>query len=239
MTAPERHRIAILEDDPAVQDHFIEIIRSSDDLALCATASMIAEVPSLIAGRPDLLLTDLGLPDGSGLDVLAAIKAATGCKALVITAFGDRDTVVAAMRAGADGYLLKDSLAAVILDGIRVTLDGGAPISPAAAVYLLERLRSEPISSRRDHPSEPLTARETELLTVFARGSSYKESARLLGISPLTVGNHVKSIYRKLEVNSRGEAVFEAVRQGRLDIRDATATETFGDDTPLMSRRLR
>ncbi|WGM45500.1 Transcriptional regulatory protein DegU [Brevundimonas sp. NIBR10] len=224
MTAPDVRRIAILEDDPAIRDHFSEIIGSSDDLALCATASMIAEVSLLIAGRPDLLLTDIGLPDGNGLDVLPAIKAATGCRALVITAFGDRDTVVAAMKAGADGYLLKDSPATVILDGIRVTLDGGAPISPAAAVYLLERLRAAPTPSRREDPSEPLTTRETELLTIFARGLSYKEAARILGISPLTVGNHVKSIYRKLEVNSRGEAVYEAVRQGRLDIRDGSTT---------------
>jgi DNA-binding NarL/FixJ family response regulator len=224
MTAPDVRRIAILEDDPAIRDHFSEIIGSSDDLALCATASMIAEVSLLIAGRPDLLLTDIGLPDGSGLDVLPTIKAATGCRALVITAFGDRDTVVAAMKAGADGYLLKDSPATVILDGIRVTLDGGAPISPAAAVYLLERLRAAPTPSRREDPSEPLTTRETELLTIFARGLSYKEAARILGISPLTVGNHVKSIYRKLEVNSRGEAVYEAVRQGRLDIRDGSTT---------------
>ena len=217
MRATDLRRIAILEDDPAIRDHFIEIIGSADDLELCATASMIGEVPLLIERRPDLLLTDIGLPDGSGLDVLPAVKAATGCRALVITAFGDRDTVVAAMKAGADGYLLKDSPAAVILDGIRVTLDGGAPISPAAAVYLLERLRAAPTPSRRDDPCEPLTTRETELLTIFARGLSYKEAARILGISPLTVGNHVKSIYRKLEVNSRGEAVYEAVRQGRLD----------------------
>ena len=104
-----------------------------------------------------------------------------------------------------------------------MTLDGGAPISAAAAVYLLERLRGEPTNARSDtlsaSPSiEGLTHRETELLTVFARGLSYKEAARLLGISPLTVGNHVKSIYRKLAVNSRGEAVFEALRQGRLSL---------------------
>ncbi len=228
MTAPDLRRIAILEDDPAIRDHFIEIIGSAADLELCATASMIGEVPLLIERRPDLLLTDIGLPDGSGLDVLPAIKAATGCKALVITAFGDRETVVAAMKAGADGYLLKDSPEAVIHDGIRVTFDGGAPISPAAAVYLLERLRAAPAPSRREDLSEPLTTRETELLTIFARGLSYKEAARVLGISPLTVGNHVKAIYRKLEVNSRGEAVYEAVRQGRLDIRDGVSRDTPG-----------
>lgn len=218
-----KRQIAILEDDRIIREHFIEIINSTPDLEVCGVATDIGEVPKLIAGKPDLLLADIGLPGGSGLDVLPAIKAATGCKALIITAFGDRDTVVAALAAGADGYLLKDSATAVVLDGVRVTLDGGAPISAAAAVYLLERLRGESINARPDTlsanpPIEGLTQRETELLTVFARGLSYKEAARLLGISPLTVGNHVKSIYRKLAVNSRGEAVFEAVRQGRLSL---------------------
>lgn len=212
-------RIAILEDDPFIREHFIEIIGSTSDLSVCAVAASISETPLLIEARPDLLLADIGLPDGSGLDVLPSIKAATGCKALIITAFGDRDTVVTALGAGADGYLLKDSAPSVILDGVRVTLEGGAPISAAAAVYLLERLRAnpEPIISEAG-AKEHLTQRETELLAVFARGSSYKEAARILGISPLTVGNHVKSIYRKLAVNSRGEAVYEAVRQGKLDM---------------------
>lgn len=218
-----KRQIAILEDDRIIREHFIEIINSTPDLEVCGFATDIGEVPKLIAGKPDLLLADIGLPGGSGLDVLPAIKAVAGCKALIITAFGDRDTVVAALAAGADGYLLKDSATAVVLDGVRVTLDGGAPISAAAAVYLLERLRGESINARPDTlsanpPIEGLTQRETELLTVFARGLSYKEAARLLGISPLTVGNHVKSIYRKLAVNSRGEAVFEAVRQGRLSL---------------------
>jgi DNA-binding NarL/FixJ family response regulator len=212
-------RIAILEDDPFIREHFIEIITSTSDLSVCAVATSISEVPLLIEAKPDLLLADIGLPDGSGLDSLPSIKAKTGCKALIITAFGDRETVVAALGAGADGYLLKDSAPSVILDGVRVTLDGGAPISAAAAVYLLERLRANPEPLRLDpDPTEHLTQRETELLAVFARGSSYKEAARLLGISPLTVGNHVKSIYRKLAVNSRGEAVYEAVRQGKLDL---------------------
>lgn len=218
MDTPTR-RIAILEDDPYIREHFIEIITSTSDLSVCAVATCIGETPLLIEAQPDLLLADIGLPDGSGLDILPSIKDKTGCKALIITAFGDRDTVVSALGAGADGYLLKDSAPSVILDGVRVTLDGGAPISAAAAVYLLERLRANPQPARQEaEASEHLTQRETELLAVFARGSSYKEAARVLGISPLTVGNHVKSIYRKLAVNSRGEAVYEAVRQGKLDL---------------------
>ena len=146
------------------------------------------------------------------------LKAGCDAKALVVTSFGDRETVVSAVRAGADGYLLKDSSAAVILDGIEVTLEGGAPISSAAAVYLLDRLRNAPEIEVAAPENSGLTPREVELLELFAKGESYKDAARTLGISPLTVGNHVKSIYRKLAVHSRGEAVYEAIKTGQLSI---------------------
>ena len=214
-------RIAILEDDPNVALHFREIIAPAADLELVGTADCLAGAAELIAGRPDLLLSDIGLPDGSGLTFIPALRAALpACKVLVITAFGDRDTVVAALNAGADGYLLKDSGPDTILDGIRATLDGGAPISASAAVYLLERLRgAAPGTPGVAAPdAERLTPREIELLELFSRGQSYKLASRALGISPLTVGNHVKSIYRKLQVHSRGEAVYEAVRRKQLSL---------------------
>ncbi len=206
-------RIGVLEDSGPVRDHFLHIIDEAEDLTLCGVATCLSETSALLAAQPDLVLTDLGLPDGSGLDFIPLAKAA-GARSLVITAFGDRDTVLAALSAGADGYLLKDSPTQAVLDGIRVTLDGGAPISAAAAVFLLERFR-EPVVVAAP-AAERLTPRETELLTLFSRGCSYKSAARELGISPLTVGDHVKAIYRKLEVNSRGEAVFAAVQRGQL-----------------------
>src|SRR5690606_13468084 len=178
----------------------------------CGVATCLAGSDALFEARPDLVLTDLGLPDGSGLDLIPRLRA-QGIRSLVVTAFGDRETVLAALAAGADGYLLKDSPAGAVLDGIRQTLAGAAPISPAAAVFLLERFRPPAASVPA---GERLTPRETELLTLFSRGHSYKSAARALGISPLTVGDHVKAIYRKLEVNSRGEAVFAAVRRGQL-----------------------
>lgn len=210
--------IAILEDDPNVARHFREIIETAADLSLCGMAGSLAEARELLSLTPDLFLTDIGLPDGSGLNFIPDIKARLpDCRILVITAFGDRDTVVTALNAGADGYLLKDSSTAVILDGIQATLDGGAPISPSAAVYLLERLRA-PEAAPTVPGDERLTPREVELLELFARGQSYKAAGRALGISPLTVGNHVKSIYRKLQVHSRGEAVYEAVRRRQLSL---------------------
>ncbi|MCW3849049.1 response regulator transcription factor [Sphingomonas sp. LB-2] len=219
MNREPTRRIAIIDDDPIVREHLIEIISAAPDLDLAGVAPTLGKARELLALAPDLFLVDIGLPDGSGLDFVPEIKAAGEAKALILTSFGDRETVVSAIRAGADGYLLKDSDPAIVLDGIRVTLEGGAPISAAAAVYLLERLRHggamiEPAVQE----DSGLTPREVELLQLFARGGSYKESARLLGISPLTVGNHVKSIYRKLAVHSRGEAVYEAVKTGQLQL---------------------
>ena len=211
-------RLALIEDDPGIRSHFAEIVASMADVRLVGSAGSVAEVAALLPLQPDLWLVDIGLPDGSGLDLIPRLKTADVARVLVITSFGDRQTVVRAIAAGADGYLLKDSSSEAITEGIRVTLDGGAPISAAAAVYLLERLREAPPPTPAPlNPDEAaLTAREIELLHCFAIGQSYKEAARTLGISPHTVGNHVKSVYRKLEVHSRAEAIYEAVQGGQL-----------------------
>jgi DNA-binding NarL/FixJ family response regulator len=203
-------RIVIIEDDPVVRQYFLRIIATEPAYDIIGMAPDLAAGRALIRLEPDLFLMDIGLPDGNGFELVPEIKAACAAKALIISTFGDRDTVVKALSAGADGYLLKDSTPAQVLDAIAITLDGGAPVSPAAAVYLLELLRQpQPIAAPAPTPSsdERLTAREAELLAAFAEGQSYKEAARTLGISPHTVGNHVKSIYRKLEVNSRSEAI--------------------------------
>lgn len=203
-------RIAIIEDDPMVRQYFMRIMGMAVGYDVVGIAPDIATGRALIALKPDLFLMDIGLPDGSGYDLVPEIKATSNAKALIISSFGDRDTVVKALTAGADGYLLKDSTPEQILDGIAITLDGGAPVSPAAAIYLLDLLRN-PLPNAVQSPQlgedNRLTPRETELLRAFAEGKSYKEAARALNISPHTVGNHVKSIYRKLEVNSRSEAI--------------------------------
>ena len=211
-------RILVVDDDPVVCEHFGDIIRSCGHMKLAGSAHNLSEARSLIADRPDLVLLDLGLPDGSGLSIIGEIKQRAAAFVLVVTSFGDRETVVAALAAGADGYLLKDSDNATVLSGIEATLAGGAPVSPSAAVYLLDSLRGA--AGHTGHASEQsgLTTREVELLKLFARGLSYKEAAKALDISPLTVGNYVKSIYRKLAVNSRGEAVYTAMKSGQLKV---------------------
>lgn len=211
-TAPVR--IAIIEDEPAVRRYFMQIMGMAEGYDVIAMAPDLATGRGLIGLQPDLFLMDIGLPDGNGYDLVPEIKAGCTAKVLIISSFGDRDTVVKALGAGADGYLLKDSSPQQLLDGIGITLDGGAPVSPAAAVYLLDLLRAQsPIpqgAAADDAPDDRLTARETELLRAFADGKSYKEAARVLGISPHTVGTHVKAIYRKLEVNSRSDAIRQA-----------------------------
>ncbi len=207
LSAPAR--ITIIEDDPTVRQYFVKVLMEAGRYEIVGVAHDLASGRTLIGLAPDLFLMDIGLPDGSGYDLVPEIKAHTSAKALMVSAFGDRDTVVRALSAGADGYLLKDSTPEQVRDGVAITLDGGAPVSPAAAVYLIDLLRQTPPIGTQSGPpdSDGLTAREHDLLRAFAAGRSYKEAARDLGISPHTVGNHVKSIYRKLEVRSRSEAL--------------------------------
>lgn len=213
--SPTPIRIAIIEDEPAVRRYFMQIMGLAKGYDVVAIAPDLATGRGLIGLNPDVFLMDIGLPDGNGYDLVPDIKAGCDAKVLIISSFGDRETVVTALRAGADGYLLKDSSPQQILDGIAITLEGGAPVSPAAAVYLLDLLRAPaaaPVAAAMAAVDERLTQRETELLSAFAQGKSYKEAARALGISPHTVGTHVKAIYRKLEVNSRSDAIRQAFR---------------------------
>ncbi|MEM9600669.1 MAG: response regulator transcription factor, partial [Pseudomonadota bacterium] len=178
------YRIAILDDDPAIREYFMEIITSRPDFDLAGAAPNLSKARELVLNKtPDLILVDVGLPDGSGVDFIPFVKASCDAKVLMVTSFADRKTVVSAINAGADGYLLKDSRADVILDGIDATLAGGAPISPSAAVYLLERLKTpQPIVATQSAESSEsaLTKREVELLQLFAEGLTYKAAARKL-----------------------------------------------------------
>lgn len=205
-------RVAILEDDPGIRSHLAATIEAHSQLVLVASAGSLAEAGAILEARPDVALVDLGLPDGSGVDFIARLHAETNARVVVITIFRDRDSVLRSLAAGADGYLLKDSTPSEILSAIRSAMDGGAPISPEAARHLLERFSL--ITERTPSEGGRLTEREAELLTLFSKGLTYREAARVLGISPHTVGDHVKSIYRKLDVSSRGEAVFEATQSG-------------------------
>jgi len=166
-------------------------------------------------------LVDLQLPDGNGLDFIADLKTHTDAKLLILTVLGDKVSVLTALQAGADGYLLKDTRPNQIRKSIRATMAGENPISPAAATHLLDMFNTQSQILTKETPDTSeasLTDREVDILTMFSRGLSYKETADALNISNHTVGDHVKSIYRKLSVHSRSEAIFEAVQSGWIKI---------------------
>lgn len=207
--------IGIVEDDPAVMKFFVSVIAGADDLSLAFAVGTRAEALAAIGSAcPRLCLVDLGLPDGSGIDIVRFLKSQGACKALVTTVLGDRGTVMKVLRAGADGYLLKSMGQADILTDIRGTLAGCSPVSSQIATYLLELLK--PASQSNAEAGGVLTPRETEVLAIFSRGLTYDETARLLGISINTVRDHVKRIYMKLDVTTRSEAVFEAQHLGLI-----------------------
>ena len=222
--ATPRVRVAIVEDDPILRADIARAVSLAADLKVVGEAQTLAEGRVLLAAGPEVLLIDLALPDGNGIDLIREAQWRTPRpKCIVITIFGDAATVVRAIEAGADGYLLKGSEPAEAAAAIRSVLEGGAPISPAVASHILARARVSMRSTERDAGDTlgpALSEKEIGILTDLAKGFRYKEVARIHGISPLTVGGHVKSIYRKLAVNSRSEAVFEAVQAGLIQLRE-------------------
>ncbi len=207
------YSVGILEDDPDFRELLVCII----DAEACFKTAFVCEtvtdaLASFAASKPDLVLVDMQLPDGSGLSLVRAATAANKLS-LMLTVLADRKTALAAFEEGVHGYLLKDSEPDVILGGIRATLSGQSPVSPAVANHLLQLVRRAPAASAgAPQPTE----RETEILGMIARGLTYAEVARAAGISIHTVGDHVKSIYRKLDVNSKNEAIHEARQLGWL-----------------------
>ena len=215
--------VLIVEDEPEFMRRFSEAVRGDPDLVLVGTASTLrVGIGLLDTLRPDVVLLDLGLPDGSGVEVIRhATQGPCSCDVLVVTMFGDDQHVLESIEAGAAGYLLKDSVAASIVSSIRELRAGGSPISPGIARRILERFRltlcpARAVAGAGKAGASPLTERETELLRLTAKGLSFDTISEIMGISPHTVVAHVRKIYRKLAVHSRGEAVYEATQLGLL-----------------------
>ncbi|MBX3429551.1 MAG: response regulator transcription factor [Hyphomonadaceae bacterium] len=222
MTAAPRYaRVAIVEDDAILRENLVQLVTRAEGLEIAGAADSVATGRALLEPDLDVLLIDLALPDGNGVEVIReARERLANIKIIVVSIFGDARSVVRAIEAGADGYLLKGAGEQQAEEAIRSVLDGGAPISPAVASHILTRMRERSSSERGAELDAPLTEKETAVLTDLAKGFRYKEVARLHGISPHTVADHVKSIYRKLAVNSRSEAVFEAVQAGLIKLKD-------------------
>jgi len=218
-----RQGVLLVEDDANTRARLARVIRAHDRLQLLGEAGSCAEARALFERvRPQVLLTDLGLPDGTGITLIREARASfPDVLPLVITVFGDEQHVVSALEAGALGYLLKDGTAEYIGASIMDMLAGGSPISPAIARHLLRRFRGGgPAEGARADDVPRLSEREGEVLRLIVKGFTYAEIADLLGVSSHTVTTHVRGIYRKLEVHSRSEAVYEALQLGLVNVDD-------------------
>lgn len=218
--------VLVVEDDGRARAFFESSVRACAGLRWLAGLGNVAAVGDWLRSTdelPHVLLVDLGLPDGSGLDVIRAVTARfPACEPLVVSVFGDEESVLASIEAGAVGYLHKDAAPEDIAQTILEMKRGASPISPMIARRVLAKYRSlraqAPPLAAPDAGTGPalLSARESEVLTLISRGFSYAEIARLKGLSVHTVQTHVKNLYAKLAVHSKNEAVFEATRLGLL-----------------------
>ena len=207
--------VLLVEDDPTFFAAFTRAIERAPDLRLLGSATTCAEGRALIERTaPDVLLVDLGLPDGSGIDLIRLVRERhPDCDAMVATVFGDEAHVIQSIEAGASGYLLKDSADEDIAEQIRSLHGGGSPISPVIARRLLTRFR--PAAPTGETVARvDLSARELEVLGLITKGFTFEEISRLIAVSPHTVGTYVKRIYGKLQVGSKTEAVYEARKLG-------------------------
>ncbi|MBK6849574.1 MAG: response regulator transcription factor [Proteobacteria bacterium] len=210
---PQPIRLVLVEDQAAILSQQLRLLEGFPELAIVGTARDGAHALEVVAQQqPDVVLLDLGLPDLSGIEVTRRIRSSHPLtEVLIYTIFDDEDGVLAAIRAGASGYLLKGTPASRILEAVRDVHQGGSVIQPQLARSLLRRFGSPA-------PSGPgLTPREAEILTLIAKGLTNRHAAETLGLSRATVRTHLEHIYAKLEVSNRTEAVSEAIRRGLID----------------------
>ena len=198
---------------------FVEALEGHPELILLAAVeSCAAAREQLSRCAPDAFILDYELPDGDAVDLMKEVRGQhPDTKIMVITEFGDEAHALAAIEAGAVGYLLAGCSAHYIVNAILEMLSGGSPISAPIARYLLKRFQ-KPMKAPLRAPPSNLTRREQQVLEYLAKGFTFGEISRILGLSSHTVASHVKHIYQKLEVRSRAEAVYEAVQLGLIDL---------------------
>ena len=224
--------VALVEDDPGVRARLARVINADDSLRFVYAASSVTDILAWLADNAvDILLVDLGLPDGSGLEVIRRCRRIQpACAVLVVTVFGDERNMLQAFEAGAGGYILKDGTEADLASHVTQLHAGGAPMSPLIARQLLVRWQANAAEARSEAAAaaaqaaaagdadgrESLSPREAQVLDMVARGFTYAEVAQRMGLSLSTVRTHVRNIYGKLDVHNKTEAVFEARHLGLL-----------------------
>lgn len=207
----EAIRVAIVEDKPAIRDGLGFLIGNTPGYE-CVGCFASAEAALAGLRHADVVLMDIGLPGMSGIEAIPALKERhPGARFVALTVYDDDDRIFQALCAGASGYLLKKTPPARLLEALADVMAGGAPMSPDVAARVLELFRRFRPPSGVDYR---LTPHELRLLRLLAEGHGYKTAAAELGGSVNTVAFHMRSIYRKLEVHSKSEAVAKALREG-------------------------
>lgn len=211
-------RVLLVEDDGPVRNRLARILEGWDGGSLIAACGTLSEARQVIDREAiDLLITDLRLPDGNGIEAILRLKAISpDAEAMVISVLADERSVLDAIEAGAGGYLHKDAYAIDLLDAVNDLLAGHSPISSRIARLLVRRLAGQETNEPPPGMPSVLTAREMDILNAIARGFTYEQIAARLEISRNTVPVHIRNIYRKLSVNNRSQAVYEARERGIL-----------------------
>ena len=212
--------VLVVEDEPLLQQRLrgvlLQLGYTPDALVFAAS---LAEARACLAAQPvALALVDLALPDGSGMALIAQMRADDpGLGILVVSAWSSEEAILGALRAGATGYVLKERDDIEVSLSIRSVLRGGAPIDPFIARRILDLLPAQASAATAVASAEALSKREAEILQLVADGLSNREIAEQLFLSRYTVESHVKRIYRKLAVSSRTMAVQKSRSQGVLE----------------------
>ena len=210
-------QIYLIDDHPVVREGFARALTDEPDMAVVGQAGTagdaLRETSSL---KPDVVLVDLNIPDRDGIELIGALRAQRpNAKLLVLSCYDDEFRVAEALRAGAQGYLVKTSRLEEVVDGIRRIANGGAPLSPRIAGAVVRAMRKP--AGEGTGGLDALTPRERQVLRLLAAGVSTRETAARLTISPKTVETHRVRIYAKLGCKSAVELTRIAVRTGLIE----------------------
>lgn len=205
-------RIAIIEDERDIRESLAALINGTAGFRCVAKYGMMeTALANVEKERADLILTDLGLPGISGIEGIERLrKLLPDTPLLVLTIYDNDDKIFAALCNGANGYLLKNTAPARLLEALREAADGGSPMSPTIASRVIKLFREFRPNENADYN---LTPQETEVLRLLVEGHHKKTAAREMNISIHTVSFHLKNIYEKLQVHSKTEAVAKALRE--------------------------
>lgn len=215
MNEPTATRVALVEDDRSTREGLRLLIHGSPGFVCQGAYGSVEEaLAGLARDTPDVLLMDINLPGMSGREGVRIVKERwPAIEVLMLSVYGEQESVFESICNGAAGYLLKKTPPARLLEAIQEARAGGSPMSPEIARKVVMLFRKTP---RPDPEDRRLTPRELQLLALLAEGHAYAEAADLLGVTENTVRNHIRSIYDKLHVHSKSEAVSKALRQGLI-----------------------